>query len=77
MTLIGYMGMGMRTDIGKLKDEHNSCALDLANFKADVASNYANKTDMATLKQENTHSLDRIHERLDTVVEILMSGKVK
>lgn len=47
--------------------QHNNCSLELANFKTEVANNYAKD---ASVQQ----SLARIHERIDTVNNSMDKG---
>lgn len=73
-TIAGVMGFLMKRTVTRLDDDldaheerlnehdrqHTSCSLELANFKTEVANNYAKD---ATVQQ----SLSRIHDRIDEV----------
>lgn len=56
--VFGWVGRGMHADIKDLRRSDADCKLELANFKAEVAKDYA--------KQETTQaSLARIHDKME------------
>lgn len=62
--VFGWMGRGMYADIKNLQKSDADCKLDLANFKAEVANDYA--------KQETTQSsLARIHDKMESGFDTL------
>lgn len=58
MAIIGFFTKRVIDDVKELKQDSKQCALNLANFKADVAKDYAREVNVQA-------SLNRIHERLD------------
>lgn len=60
MGVFGWIGRGMHADIKALQKSDADCKLDLAEFKAKVATDYTDKQTMQS-------SLARIHDRLDNL----------
>ena len=58
MSVIGFFTKRVCDDVKELKKDGKECAVALANFKADVARDYAREVNVQA-------SLNRIHERID------------
>lgn len=56
LAIVGFFTKGVIEDVNKMKESDAKCALDLANFKTDVANNYVKES-----------TLSRIHDRIDTM----------
>jgi hypothetical protein len=75
MAIIAFFTKQVVADVSKLKEQHKDCQIDLANFKTQVANEYAKET---TVQQ----SLTRIHDRIDYLTTVAVDiknflGKVK
>ncbi len=72
MGIVAFFTKQVVGDVARLKDSQHSDKLDLANYKTEVANNYAT--------QKSVHdSLSRIHDRIDDVATDIKTilGKVK
>ena len=58
--IIGWNVRGHKTDHEKLKDDH-------LQHKLNVSENYAKKSDLNAARMETNESLQRIHERIDSL----------
>lgn len=71
VALLSWIGRGVKGDVETLKKSDADCKLDLANFKTEVAHNYANKaamtTELAGIRTDAKESANRIHDRIDEV----------
>ena len=61
-TIIGWNVRGHKSDHEKLKDDH-------AMHKLNVSENYAKKVDLSATRMETNASLERIHQRIDSIGE--------
>ena len=64
MTHIFRQHTGVIKDVGDIKTEH-------AKFQLHVSETYAKKTDLNAARLETNSSLERIHQRLDNILEIV------
>jgi len=55
---------GLFEDVETIKAEHSR-------FQLSVSENYAKKTDLNAARLETNQSLERIHARLDNILEIV------
>ena len=60
VSLIGFNLKSHKTDYEKLKDGHNGLALK-------VSEEYAKKTDLNAARIENSESLKRVYDKIETV----------
>lgn len=58
LAIIGFFTKRVIADVDKLKAGNSDCKLDLANFKTEVANNYAKDASVQA-------SLARIHDRME------------
>lgn len=65
MAIIAFFTKQVVNDVNRLKEMQQSDKLDLANYKTEVANNYATQNSVQ-------QSLSRIHDRIDD-----MSGDIK
>ncbi len=53
--------------INGVTEEVSGNELDLAKLRLHVSENYSTKEETRTIQAQNTHSLDRLHSRIDDV----------
>jgi hypothetical protein len=64
MTHIFRQHTGVFKDVADIKTKH-------AEFQLFVSENYAKKTDLNAARLETNNSLERIHQRLDNILEVV------